>query len=84
MSADPVMNDLKRLLGRYVHYRQQRCQVIEILEPERGLVLRCENGQRVIQGNQFGEASRRVEAVITVSVFDREGNLDPLVRSWLD
>jgi len=84
MPGNPANHKLRQLLGRRVVYRGQRCQIIEILEAERSLVLRCDNDQRTIQGNQFGEANRRVQACFTLSLVDQDGNLDPLIRSWLD
>lgn len=75
---------LRVLIGRRVSYRNHACRVIEILDTERALVLRCEGDTRGIQANQFGEANRRVQECITLPLFDHStGELLPVVEAWL-
>ncbi len=72
------------LVGRQVRYGGHVCRVVEVLETEQALVLRCEGELRSIQGDQFGKASRRVQPCLTLSLYDPEtGELDPVVRDWL-
>jgi hypothetical protein len=72
------------LVGSCVRYQGQDCRVVDILEAEQALVLRCEGAPRSIQGDQFGEATRRVQPFVTVPFFDPEtGELTPALRLWL-
>ena len=84
MSENDQLEKLRQLIGRQVAYQGNTCRVIELLEPERVLVLRCEGNSRHIQPNQFGEASRRVQKCISLPVFDDEsGELLPMILAWL-
>ena len=78
------MTLFQALVGCRVRYRGYDCQVVDILESEQALVLRCENGQRAIQGDQFGTATRRVQGSLTLPCYDPEsGELTAAVRDWL-
>ncbi|HFD79444.1 MAG TPA: hypothetical protein ENK05_03470 [Gammaproteobacteria bacterium] len=79
-----LLQRLRSLVGRHIHYQNHACSVIEVLDSEKALVLRCEGPDRVIQGNQFGEASRRVRECHTLPLFDEEGRLNPVVEGWLE
>jgi len=79
-----LLKQLRRLVGKRVAYSGHACRVIEILDSEKSLVLRCEDRQPVIQGNQFGEATRRVQQCHTLHLFDETGELNPVITSWLD
>lgn len=84
MSVDDQLVKLRGLIGRQVAYQGNTCRVIELLESDRVLVLRCEGNSRHIQPNQFGEASRRVQQCISLPLFDNEsGELLPLILAWL-
>jgi len=79
-----LLEQLRTLIGRTLTYGGHRCQIIEILDHERALVLRCEDGDREIQGNQFGEATRRVRHCHTLPLFDNHQGLNPVIRAWLE
>ena len=79
-----LLMQLRTLVGRTLTYDGHTCQVIEVLEQDSALVLRCMDGERVIQGNQFGEATRRVRRCHTLPLFDKHRNLNPVIRAWLD
>jgi hypothetical protein len=79
-----LLQRLRDLVGKQVRYSGNACSIIEVLEAEQALVVRCESSERVIQANQFGEATRRVQEVHTLPLFDDSHRLNPLIRSWLD
>lgn len=79
-----LLQRLRTLVGRTLSYDGHSCRIIEILEQENALVLRCEDGAPVIQGNQFGEATRRVMNCHTLPLFDKHQDLNPVIRAWLD
>jgi hypothetical protein len=79
-----LLEQLRSLIGKHVEYGGHACQVIEILDSEKSIVVRCEGKERVIQGNQFGEANRRVQQHHTLPLFDEHENLNPVVKHWLD
>ena len=78
-----LLQQLRLLVGKTVEYRGHACHVIEVLDAENALVVRCEGGQRVIQSNQFGEATRRVQQCHTLPLFDENGTLNPVIGGWL-
>lgn len=78
-----LLQHLRTLVGRSLTYGGHSCRIIEILERENALVLRCEDSERVIQGNQFGEATRRVSRCHTLPLFDGDNSLNPVIRTWL-
>jgi hypothetical protein len=78
-----LLQRLRALLGQTLEYAGHTCQIIEILDQENALVLRCEDSERVIQGNQFGDATRRVKRHHTVQLFDEHHALNPVIQSWL-
>ena len=74
---------LRLLVGKPVEYRGHSCRIIEVLGAENALVVRCEGKQRVIQSNQFGEATRRVQQCHTLPLFDENDTLNPAIQNWL-
>jgi hypothetical protein len=78
-----LLQQLRALVGRVLVYGGHSCRIVEILDGEDSLVLRCEDSERVIQGNQFGEATRRVKRHHTLALFDEHHNLNPVIRAWL-
>ena len=85
MPNSTLVAQLRALLGNQVTYNGRLCRIIEVLEAEQALVLRCEGSEREIQPNQFGEATRRVQPSLTLPWFDRHsGELDPLIKDWLE
>ncbi len=78
-----LLQRLRLLVGKRVEYSGHACRVIEILDSEKTLVLRCEDTQPVIQGNQFGEATRRVQQCRSLHLFDEDGTLNPVINGWL-
>jgi hypothetical protein len=79
-----LLQQLRTLVGRTLTYSGHSCRIIEILEQEKAVVLRCEDSERIIQGNQFGEATRRVQRCHTVPLFDQHERLNPVIRTWLE
>lgn len=74
---------LLALIGQRLVYRQQRCEIIELLD-DCVIVLQVLESNTNIQANQYGEGHRNVPATHTLSVFDGEGELHPeLVISGL-
>jgi hypothetical protein len=85
MSMDrKLQQQLRVLVGKPVEYQGRACRIIEILVAENALVVRCEGGQRVIQSNQFGEATRRVQQTHTLPLLDDNDELNPLIGAWLE
>jgi len=78
-----LLQQLRALIGTPVEYAGQPCRVIEVLDSEQALVLRCEHSATVIQGNQYGEAARRVPQCHTLPLFDEDGALDAMISAWL-
>jgi hypothetical protein len=79
-----LLQQLRLLVGRHIEYQGHACQVIEVLDSENALVVRCEGKERIIQGNQFGEATRRVQECHTLPLFTEHQQLNPVIKSWLD
>jgi len=78
-----LLQQLRLLIGKHVEYGGHACRVIEILDSEKTLVLRCDDRRPLIQGNQFGEATRRVQQCHTLHLFDENGILNPVINGWL-
>ncbi|MDG4555545.1 MAG: hypothetical protein P9E24_15055 [Candidatus Competibacter sp.] len=69
---------LKKLLGQILLYQGQACQVIEILSEESALVLRDHRDRKVLQANQYGNASGWAPRTFTVALLDaRRDRLNP-------
>ena len=78
-----LLEQLRALVGKPVEYAGHSCRIVEVLDSEHALVIRCEGKDRVIQGNQFGEANRRVPEFHTLPLFEEGSKLNPVVRRWL-
>ncbi len=78
-----LLQQLRVLVGKPVAYRGYACRIIEVLDSENALVVRCESRPHVIQGNQFGEATRRVQQTHTLPLFDENETLNPVIGGWL-
>ena len=77
---------LRRWIGKEVTYGNGRCQIIEILDDGPAVVLCCQDAPPEIQGNQFGEPSRRVPKTLTIPVYAEAGVLSErflILRSLL-
>lgn len=79
-----LLQQLRLLVGKPVEYQGRACRIIEVLDAENALVVVCENGRRVIQSNQFGEATRRVQQTHTLPLLDDDDHLNPVIGAWLD
>ena len=79
-----LLQQLRLLVGKSVEYRGHTCRIIEVLDSENALVVRCEGMQRVIQSNQFGEATRRVQQCHTLPLFDENDKLNPVIEAWIE
>jgi hypothetical protein len=86
MIDDTLKRQLRALIGNQVEYRGRLCQVIEVLDSEQALVVQClsTTSPPAIQGNQFGEATRRVQACHTIKLYDESHRLDPDISQWLN
>ncbi len=86
MIDDTLKRRLRGLVGCQVEYCGQQCRVIEVLDSEHALVVQCMSHTvpAVIQGNQYGEATRRVQACHTIHLYDETNRLDPDIAHWLD
>ena len=76
MNSD-LLEQLRALVGKPVEYAGHSCRIVEVLDSEHALVIRCEGKERVIQGNQFGEANRRVPEFHTLPLFEEGSTLNP-------
>ena len=79
-----LLQQLRLLVGKPVEYHGHACRIIEVLDSENALVVRCEGSQRVIQSNQFGEATRRVQQCHTLPLLDENDKLNPAIEAWLE
>lgn len=61
---------LQKLLGQILHYQGRPHQVIEILSEEPALVLRDRQDRKILQTNQYGNASRWAPQTCTVALLD--------------
>ena len=87
MIDDALKRQLRALVGCRVEYHGQPCQIIEVLDSEQALVLQClaaSASPATIQGNQFGEANRRVQTCHTIPLFDDASELNLEILSWLN
>ena len=69
---------LQKLLGQILHYQGRPYQVIEILSEEPALVLRDRQDRKILQTNQYGNASGWAPQTFTVALLDaRRDRLNP-------
>ena len=61
---------LKKLLGQVLLYQGRACQVIEILSEEPAVVLHDHQDRKVLQTNQYGNASGWAPHTFTVALLD--------------
>lgn len=61
---------LQKLLGQILHYQGRPHQVIEILSEEPALVLRDRQDRKILQTNQYGNASGWAPQTFTVALLD--------------
>jgi hypothetical protein len=74
MNDQEIHRRLRRLIGRRCSHQGQRCTLIDLLQTESAVVLRCEDDPLPpIQGDQFGHASRRAAETQTVAIFSTDG-----------
>jgi hypothetical protein len=87
VQATVLLNSEKlgNLLHRRVTYQGVECRIIEILDEGPALVLQDCRHESVIQANQYGEASRRVPRLFTVSLLNvRRDALNPALTELSD
>ena len=80
----PTADDLRKLFGSRLNLQNRPQLVVEVLDaegPQPMLVLRSE--EQVIQGNQWGDAQRRVPATMTLPVFSDNGELQAVLATLL-
>lgn len=71
MDIEALLPLLHKLIGTRLRYRDQDCQIIEVLDEGPALVLLCEHVSKV-QPNQFGDATRRAPKTVTVPVLNED------------
>lgn len=81
--------DLRRLIGTELDFRGSRFLVHEVLDAESAypaLVLRQAGGTQdsVIQGDQWGDAHRRVTETISLPIYDDEGRINAELAEFLE
>lgn len=67
------LEQLRTCIGRELEFDGQHCRIIELLEDGPALVLACATSSSVIQPNQYGDATRRVDQTRTVKVLNEDG-----------
>ncbi|HKJ09891.1 MAG TPA: hypothetical protein VKA76_12470 [Gammaproteobacteria bacterium] len=75
-SAVKLSMRLRTLIGQRVVYQDTECEILEVLDDGPAIVLRCAGSTRIIQPNQYGDASRRVPQTHTIPVFAADSD-DP-------
>ena len=65
---------LRGLIGSKVHHQGEDCTIIEVLEDELAVVLRCNDESNLVQPDQFGDPLRRVPATHTIPVLSSDGD----------
>ena len=79
-----MLKQLQRYIGNEITYNGKRCQLIEILESESSLVFSCVNEITNIQGDQHGNAHRKVHTTYTVACLsETHKDLHPTVKELL-
>lgn len=74
---DITLDQLRGMIGQHVRHEGAPCQVVEVLEDGPSLVLACTE-QPTIQGDQFGNPTRRTPRTFTVPVLtDNRQTLHP-------
>ncbi len=76
MSA--IVDSLRKLVGREVHYDEKLHEIIEVLPDGPDLVL-LEREEDHIQPTQFGDAHRRVPTTITIPVISAPDQLHAVI-----
>jgi hypothetical protein len=74
MRDHTLFHRLRKLIGRRCRHLAQLCTVLEVLEDEGVLVLRCEEGPPPIQRDQFDQPLRRAAETRLVPVLDADGS----------
>jgi hypothetical protein len=74
LPTDISLELLRTCIGRELEFDGQHCRIIELLEDGPALVLACDTSKAVIQANQYGDATRRVDQTRTVPVFSADGS----------
>ena len=71
--TDINLEQLRTCIGKELEFEGQHCRIIELLEDGPALVLACATSTAVIQPNQYGDATRRVDQTRTVKVLSADG-----------
>ncbi len=78
----PDADDLRKLIGKRLDLQGHSRLVLEVLDVDgQQPCLVLQSSEQVIQGDQWGEAQRRVPATSTIRVFTDEGRLHPALIS---
>ncbi|HFE38285.1 MAG TPA: hypothetical protein ENK06_07710 [Gammaproteobacteria bacterium] len=63
---------IRNMIGLHVKYHEVNCQVVEIIEDGLAIVLKDLEQHTSIQGDQHGEAHRKVPKTYTISVLNED------------
>ncbi|MBU1192699.1 MAG: hypothetical protein KKE76_13405 [Gammaproteobacteria bacterium] len=72
-AIDISLEQLRTCIGQELEFDGQHCRIIELLEDGPALVLACTSSSSVIQPNQYGDATRRVDQTRTINVLSADG-----------
>ena len=67
-----TIQQLRGMIGLYVIHNGIPCQIIEVLEDGPSIVLQSISDEGTIQGNQHGDATRRVRETFTIPVLSKD------------
>ena len=73
MNDKEFFRRLRKLIGRRCRHLNQLCMLVEVLEQEAVIVIRCEEAIPPIQADQFGQPLRRASETRQVLVIDADG-----------
>ena len=79
-----MLDHLHQYIGNEIVYKNNRCQLIEVLEDGPALVFICLERKTSIQSDQHGGAHRRVHETYTVPCMSEiHDDLHPVVKEIL-
>jgi hypothetical protein len=73
LNDEEFFRRLRILIGRRCRHLGYLCTLVEVLEREATVILRCEEALPPIQADQFGQPLRRAAETRQVPVLDDDG-----------
>ena len=83
LTETEVTRRLRKLIGKRFVWEGQDALLVELLEDSKQLVFEVNDTRAPVQGDQYGNATRRQRRFIEVSLFDHESVLRPEVLELL-